>query len=242
MCGRFAQSKMDDALVEEFGITGSVPSSPLPASWNITPTKEIYIVRENLANHSRDLTTASWGLIASWQKDSVTARASQSHAINARCESVFEKPTFRDAFRKRRCLVPADGYYEWATAFGPYPPKQPFFIARSDGRSISLAAIWSQWISPLGEKIESVAIITREAVGVLAPIHSRMPVFMPKDRWDSWLDPSPTEIGELRALMEYSGPDQGLTVHAVSTAVNSVSNDGIQLIKPIILGEPETLF
>ncbi len=233
---------MDDALVEEFGITGSVPSSPLPASWNITPTKEIYIVRENLADHSRDLATASWGLIAPWQKDLVTARASQSHAINARRESVFEKPTFRDAFRKRRCLVPADGYYEWATALGPYRPKQPFFISRSDGRSISLAAIWSQWISPRGEKIESVAIITREAVGVLAPIHSRMPVFMHKDRWDSWLDPARTEIGELRALMEYSGPDQGLTVHAISTAVNSVSNDGIQLIAPIILGEPETLF
>ena len=230
MCGRFAQSKMDDALVEEFGITGSVPSSPLPASWNITPTKEIYIVRENLANHSRDLTTASWGLIAPWQKDLVTARASQSRAINARSESVFEKPTFRDAIRKRRCLVPADGYYEWATALGPYPPKQPFFISRGDGRSISMAAIWSQWISPSGEKIESVAIITREAVGVLAPIHSRMPVFMPKDRWDRWLDPAPTEIGELGALMEYSGPDQGLTVHAVSTDVNSVSNDGIQLI------------
>lgn len=233
---------MDDALVEEFGITGSVPSSPLPASWNITPTKEIYIVRENFADHFRDLTTASWGLIAPWQKDSITARASQSHAINARRESVFEKPTFRDAFRKRRCLVPADGYYEWATALGPYRPKQPFFISRSDGRSISLAAIWSQWISPRGEKIESVAIITREAVGVLAPIHSRMPVFMPKDRWDRWLDPARTEIGELRALMEYSGPDHGLTVHAVATAVNSVSNDGIQLIEPINLGEPETLF
>ena len=242
MCGRFAQSKMDDALVEEFGITGSVPTSPLPASWNITPTKVIYVVRENPTTLSRDLTTASWGLIAPWQKDLVNARASQSHAINARSESVFEKPTFRDSFRKRRCLVPSDGYYEWATALGPYRPKQPFFISRTDGRSIPLAGIWSQWISPIGQKIESVAIITRAAVGILAPIHSRMPVFMPNDRWEKWLDPATTEIAELRALMEYSDPDQGLTVRAISTAVNSVANDGAQLIEPITLGEPETLF
>lgn len=242
MCGRFAQSKMDDALVEEFGITGTVPNSPLPASWNITPTKEIYVVRENPSNLLRDLSTASWGMIAPWQKDLASARGSQSHAINARSESVFEKPTFRDSFRKRRCLVPADGYYEWASALGPYRPKQPFFISRTDGRSISLAGIWSRWISPSGQEIESVAIITREAVGILAPIHSRMPVFIPSDRWENWLDPTKTEIDELRALMEYSDPDAGLAVHAVSNEVNSVAHDGPQLIVPITLGEPETLF
>lgn len=242
MCGRFAQSKMDDALVEEFGITGSVPTSPLPASWNITPTQEIYVVRENPSNHARDLTTASWGLVAPWQKDFASARASQSHAINARSESVYEKPTFRDSFRKRRCLVPADGYFEWATALSPFRPKQPFFISRTDGRSIPLAGIWGRWVSPSGEEIESVAIITRAAVGILAPIHSRMPVFMPSDRWESWLNPSMTEIDELRALMEYSDPDAGLTVHAVSTAVNSVAHDGPQLVAPVTLGEPETLF
>lgn len=242
MCGRFAQSKMDDALVEEFGITGSVPDSPLPASWNITPTKEIYLVKANPRSPARDLAIASWGLIAPWQKDLSSARASQSRAINARSESVFEKPTFRDSFRKRRCLVPADGYYEWATAMGPYRPKQPFFISRTDRRSISLAGIWSRWISPAGDEIESVAIITRQAVGILAPIHSRMPVFIPNERWDSWLAPALTEISEIRALMEYPDPDAGLTVHAVTTLVNSVAHDGAQLIEPITLGEPETLF
>lgn len=242
MCGRFAQSKMDDALVEEFGITGSVPTSPLPASWNITPTKEIYVVKENPNNHARDLTTASWGLVASWQKDLSSAYATLSRAINARSESVFEKPTFRESVRKRRCLIPADGYYEWATALGPYRPKQPFFISRIDGRSISLAGIWSSWTSINGDKIESVAIITREAVGILAQIHSRMPVFMSNDRWESWLSPDLSDVQEIRALMEYSDPDAGLTVHAVSNAVNSVANDGAQLIEPVTLGEPETLF
>lgn len=242
MCGRFAQSKMDDALIEEFGITGSVPESALPASWNIAPTKDIYIVRQNLINGERELACASWGLIGSWQKDLAGARASQSHGINARCESVFQKPTFRDSFRNRRCLVPADGYYEWATVLGPYRSKQPFYVSRVDGHSLSLAGIWNRWTSPQGLAIDSVAIITRESVGILTPIHSRMPVFIPKDRWESWLDLSENEVEDLRALMEYSDPDEGLHAYALSTAVNSVANDGIELIKPIDLGEPETLF
>lgn len=242
MCGRFAQSKMDDALVEEFGITGSVPESPLPASWNIAPSKEIYIVRDNPETGRRDLATASWGLIGHWQKDLSQARASQSHAINARCESVFEKPTFRESFRKRRCLIPADGYYEWATALGQYRPKQPFFISLSDGQSLSLAGIWSSWISSQGQRIDTAAIITHESIGHLAPIHNRMPVFMPRARWEVWLDPQNRDIAELRAMMEYSDLDSGLTAHAVSDLVNAVRNDGLQLIEPITLGQPETLF
>jgi putative SOS response-associated peptidase YedK len=242
MCGRFAQSKMDDALVEEFGITGSVPQSPLPASWNIAPSKEIYIVRDNLETGLRDLGTASWGIIGPWYKDLAQAKSSQSHAINARCESVFEKPTFRDSFRKRRCLIPADGYYEWATALGRYKPKQPFYISREDGRSLSLAGIWSSWTSPEGEVIETAAIITHEAIGLLAPIHSRMPVFMPMDRWQAWLDPQNREIEELRSLLEYSTLDDGLHAHAVSDSVNAVRNDADYLVEPILLGEPETLF
>lgn len=242
MCGRFAQSKMDDALVEEFGITGSVPDSPLPASWNIAPSKEIFIVRENLDSGLRDLATASWGIIGPWYRDMLQAKSSQSHAINARCESVFEKPTFRDSFRKRRCLIPADGYYEWATALGKYKPKQPFFISRQDGLSLPLAGIWSSWTSPEGEIIETAAIITHEAIGLLAPIHNRMPVFMLKDRWSTWLDPRNREIEGLRALLEYSDLDDGLQVHAVSDSVNAVRNDAPYLTDPILLGDPETLF
>ncbi|MCX6430124.1 MAG: SOS response-associated peptidase [Actinobacteria bacterium] len=242
MCGRFAQSKMDDALVEEFGINGTVPQSPLPASWNIAPSKEIYIVRDNLETGMRNLDTASWGIIGHWYKDMLQAKASQSHAINARCESVFEKPTFRDSFRKRRCLIPADGYYEWATALGRYKPKQPFYISRQDGGSLSLAGIWSSWTSPEGEVIETAAIITHEAIGFLAPIHSRMPVFMPRDRWQAWLDPQNREIEQLRALMEYPELDGGLQAHAVADSVNAVRNDAPTLVTPILLGEPETLF
>lgn len=242
MCGRFAQSKMEDALVEEYGITGAVPTSPLPASWNIAPTRDIYIVREDQQSHARELGTASWGLIGSWHKDVASARASQSHAINARRESVFDKPTFRDAVRKRRCLVPADGYYEWATTLGPYRPKQPFYVSSPDGHSLSFAGIWNEWVSPTGQMIESVAVITCDSVGELAEIHSRMPVILPKDRWEFWLDPSVQDADDLRKTMEYSDLYEGLRVYAVSNTVNSVAHDGSELIKPITLGEPRTLF
>lgn len=242
MCGRFAQSKFEDALVEEYGITGAVPTSPLPASWNIAPTKEIYIVRKNAQTKSRDLHIASWGLIGSWHKDLASALGSQSHAINARLESVFEKPTFRDAVRRRRCLVPADGYYEWATALGPYRPKQPFYISDPDANSLSFAGIWNEWVSPKGQVIESVAIITCDSVGQLAQIHSRMPVIMPKDRWEFWMDPALSDPDDLEKLMEYSDLYDGLSVYAVANTVNSAAHYGPELIKPITLGKPQTLF
>ncbi len=184
MCGRFALSKTLQELIEEFGITGTPLDSLLPKNWNIAPSKEIYIIIEgdgvkeiNRANEVNELTddessirnlsTASWGMIGHWYKDLATARASQSHAINARCETVFEKPTFKDSFRTRRCLIPADGYYEWATALGPHRPKQPFYISTVDGSSLPLAGIWSEWRTPTGEKIRSAAVITHEAEGVL---------------------------------------------------------------------------
>jgi len=242
MCGRFAQSKMEDALVEEYGITGAAPTSPLPASWNIAPTKDIYIIREDQKSQTRELGVASWGLIGSWHKDLAAARASQSHAINARSESVFEKPTFRDAVRKRRCLIPADGYYEWATALGPYRPKQPFYISSPNDKSLSFAGIWNEWVCPNGQIIQSVAVITCDSIGQLATIHSRMPVILPKDRWESWMDPSHTDADHVRKLMEYSDLYEGLSVYAVSNSVNSVSHNGPELIEPITLGEPQTLF
>lgn len=154
-----------------YGITGAVPTSLLPASWNIAPTKDIYIVREDQQAHARELGTASWGLIGTWHKDLATAR-------------------------RRRCLVPADGYYEWATVLGPYRPKQPF-TARCR---------------------------------------------IPKDRWESWMDSSLTDADDLRKLMEYSDLYVGLSVYAVSNTVNSAAHDGPELIKPITLGEPQTLF
>lgn len=232
-----------EEIVAFFNLTENDSNPSLPLNWNIAPTNEIYIVKDrDRESNERILDSASWGLIAPWQKSFADARASQSHAINARSESIHEKPTFRDAFRTSRCLIPATGYYEWATSLGKYSPKQPFYITSEDGSPLSIAGIWSSWKSENGEVIQSAAIITREAVGELATIHSRMPVFMPRDRWNDWLDPKNREIHSLQALMQREHPAEGLVTRPVSSRVNLVANNGAALIEEIELGEPETLF
>ena len=240
MCGRYAQTLGAEAIVDAFDLAGSTLDYSLPLNWNIAPTNEIYIIRSEV--DSRILDSASWGIIAPWQKKIADARASQSHAINARSESIHEKPTFRHAFRTSRCLIPATGYYEWATSLGKYPPKQPFYISNEEGRQLSIAGIWSSWQSESGEVIQSAAIITREAVGELATIHSRMPVFMPEERWESWLDTQERDVNRLLKAMVLDEPDAGLITRPVSPRVNLVANNGPEMIAPIELGEPETLF
>jgi len=249
MCGRFALSKLPAELIEEFEIHTGKTLPILPADWNITPTRDIYIVR-NESENKRDLAIASWGIIAPWSKDSDAAIKSQSQAINARSETVDQKPTFRSAFRSRRCLIPADGYYEWATEMGPYPPKQPFYIsddisadsAIGKSQSLAFAGIWDRWIAPDGTVRDSAAIITRPAVEFLATVHSRMPTFLPRDRWDHWLDRSVQDVDEIRAMMELESPAIGLKAVPVASLVNSIRNNGPELIAPIELGEPQTLF
>lgn len=247
MCGRYAQTADMRELMEQFEVTGTSPAASLPLNWNIAPTNPIYIVRANDrtgkdSDLKRSLTTVSWGLIGPWLTDFHEARASQSRAINARSESIHEKPTFRNAFRATRCLIPASGYYEWATAMGKYSPKQPFYISARDGKQLPIAGIWSSWSAPNGEIIETASIITQEAQGDLATIHSRMPVFMPHDRWDMWLNPRNTDVNELKSLMVVEHPESIVIAHPVSNAVNSVANNGKELIVEADLGEPETLF
>ncbi|MEY4497654.1 MAG: hypothetical protein RLZZ364_959 [Actinomycetota bacterium] len=242
-----AQSQ--EEIVAFFDLKSNDNNPTLPLNWNIAPTSEIYIVKDSAENASdsenstsRHLDIASWGLIAPWQKNTVEARAGQSHAINARSESIHEKPTFRDAFRTSRCLIPATGYYEWATSLGKYPPKQPFYITSSDGAPLSIAGICSTWRNERGELIQSASIITREAVAELATIHSRMPVFMARDRWDQWLNPRNRDIAQLQALMSHPEPAAGLVSRPVAPRVNLVANNGPELLAPFDLGEPQTLF
>ena len=200
MCGRFALSAMLTDIAEEFS-TSAEPDRTLPVDWNIKPTQDIYTVK------NQEITIASWGLIAPWSKNSNDALRSQSQAINARSESVHEKPTFRNAFRQRRCLVPATGYYEWATELGRYKTKQPVFISRDDEKLLAFAGIFDRWISPEGEIRDSVAIITRDAVGDLAKVHNRMPLFLPRERWGAWMDSNVTDVEEIRTLMQVPDPD-----------------------------------
>ena len=238
MCGRYAQTADMRELMEQFEVSGTAPEKSLPLNWNIAPTNPIYIIRGT----SPDLATVSWGLIAPWLKTSVDAKNSQSRAINARSESIFEKPTFKDAFRTTRCLIPASGYYEWATALGKYPPKQPFYICAKDDQQLPIAGIWSSWVGPSGEIIETASIITQEAQGQLEAIHSRMPVFMPKDRWQQWLSPKENNVDRLKSMMVVERPDLLVQAHPVSHAVNSVARNGKELTVETPLGEPETLF
>jgi putative SOS response-associated peptidase YedK len=230
-----------EEIVDFFNLDSNADAPSLPLNWNVAPTNEIYIIKEQ-GEVRAALTTASWGMIAPWQKSLADARGSQSHAINARSESIHEKPTFRDAFRRTRCLIPVTGYYEWATALGDYPPKQPFYITSENGAPLSIAGIWSSWVSEKGEVIESASIITREAVSQLVDIHSRMPVMMERDKWGDWLDSENRDIDYLRNLMENPAPAAGLLARPVSPRVNLVANNGAGLIEAIELGSPQTLF
>jgi putative SOS response-associated peptidase YedK len=243
MCGRYALYKSAGELIEEFEITTNRIPAALPSDWNIAPTREIYVIRNSSLDNRPELATLSWGMIAPWSKDRSEAVRSQSQAINARSESVHEKPTFRSAFKSRRCLIPASGYYEWATELGKYESKQPFFIqSETEGKTLAFAGIYDRWIDPSGEIFESASIITRPAVDFLATIHNRMPTFLPTDRWSDWLDPKLNEVEEIRQLMELSEPATGLRAHPVSTKVNATRNNGADLISEIDVSEPNTLF
>jgi putative SOS response-associated peptidase YedK len=234
MCGRFAMEEMLNDMVAEFGLKG-LPNRELPLDWNIKPTQDIYVIK------NETLEISSWGLIAPWSKTNAEALKSQSIAINARSETVHEKPTFRNAFRKSRCLVPASGYFEWATELGRYKPRQPIYVSRDDDKMLAFAGIQDQWVSPEGEIRSSVAILTREAVGELANAHHRMPMFLPRDRWEAWMDPALQDVDKVRSLFDNFQPDAHLRFWTVSDSVNSIKNSGPGLIEPVDV-LPETLF
>ena len=242
MCGRYALSASAEDIALQFDAEGK-PDAFLPAQWNISPTQPILIVNGlDSTGDARTISKVSWGLVPSWSED--VSRA--SNAINARVESISEKPSFRAAFRKRRCLIPATGYFEWATELGKYKPKQPFYIHNADNSLLAMAGIYEEWINPVTRNpLTSAAIITRESVGVIAPIHHRMPVLLPRDRWAVWLSTDSlgeSEVQEYLGLLEFPKPDAGLVFRPVSSAVNNARNVGPQLIDEIELGEPETLF
>ena len=226
--------EMLNDMVAEFGLKG-LPNRELPLDWNIKPTQDIYVIK------NETLEISSWGLIAPWSKTSTEALKSQSIAINARSETVHEKPTFKNAFRKSRCLVPASGYFEWATELGRYKPRQPIYVSRDDDKMLAFAGIQDQWVSPDGEIRSSVAILTREAVGELANAHHRMPMFLPRDRWEAWMDPTLQDVNKVRSLFDDFQPDAHLRFWTVSDAVNSIKNSGPGLIEPVD-AIPETLF
>jgi putative SOS response-associated peptidase YedK len=242
MCGRYALSASAQDITLQFDAQRK-PESFLPSDWNISPTKNVFIIKAG--DHDglkRELMTASWGLIPSWSKDA----SRQASTINTRAESVSEKPSFRSAFKSRRCLVPANGYFEWATEVGNFKHKQPFYISNQDGSLLSMAGLYENWANPqTGEVLTTFSIITRESVGEISKVHHRMPVLLPNDLWAKWLSTDPLSKErtlEYLDLIEVLKPDSGLVIYPVSTAVNNARNHGPELIAPVELGQPETLF
>lgn len=257
MCGRYAASRQPEDLVEEFEVD-DVAEEPVPPSWNVAPTDRVHAVLERLDKEHpqedprRRLAVVTWGLVPSWAKDPSIG----SRMINARLETAPEKPAFRRAFAARRCLVPADGYYEWYTppeAAGPAqdtasgkakgkgrkPAKQPFFITRSDGRPLAMAGLYELWKDPAaaedapgGGWLWTCTLLTTSAVDGLGRIHDRMPLLVEPERYGQWLDPRVSDVDTLRGLLVPAMPGV-LRAFPVSTAVNNVRNDGPQLVEPL---------
>jgi putative SOS response-associated peptidase YedK len=220
MCGRFAQRSDPKRLAKEFKVA-EVPQ--VEARYNVAPTQEILAVRESA--DGREMTYFKWGLVPSWAKDtSMGARL-----INARSETVQEKPSFRDAFKKRRCVIPADGFYEWQRTGGK---KQPFFFRMRDERPFGFAGLWERWEGEGGEVLDSCTILTTEANEVLLPVHDRMPVILHPDDYPLWLEADERErklLGEL--LRPY--PAEEMIGYAVSPSINNPRNQGASLIESV---------
>ncbi len=262
MCGRYASSRKPEDLVEEFEVVESRVDTPLAPDYNVAPTKEVYAVVErppsdntlrdgsSLASSGtektrapvRQLRTLTWGLIPSWAKDPKIG----SRMINARMETVAEKPAYRRAFAARRCLLPADGYFEWypteEQTLAGKPRKQPFFIRPKDHGTLAMAGLYEIWRDPEREEDDphrfrwTCTVLTTEAEDAVGHIHDRMPLMVEPERWAAWLDPG-TAKDSLLGLLVPAAPGN-LEAYPVSTLVGNVRNNGPELLEPLPL-EPD---
>lgn len=233
MCGRYSITMPPEAMRDLFRFEG-LPN--LPPRYNVAPTQDVPVVRPGEgAGRARELAMLRWGLVPSWSKGTADEILSKSPLINARGESVAQKPSFRSAFARRRCLLPADGFYEWR-AMGK-GPKQPYHIHRADGRPIAFAGIWDSWSAPDGSDLESVAIVTTNANEALKIIHPRMPVILDEDDFEAWLDTEATEPDAATTFLK-PAPDDLLVADPVSRDVNKVSNNDPSLIEPVEIDTP----
>jgi putative SOS response-associated peptidase YedK len=226
MCGRFVSSSPPDEIARYFD--AQPPEASLEPNWNVAPTNDIYVV--TVDGGVRRLEPRHWGLVPFWAK----SPAIGNKMINARSEGLAEKNAFKHAFRKRRCIVPADGFYEWQKVPGQ-KTKQPYFIQRTDHEPLAFAGLWEEWRGPErdGEqRLRSATIITTAANETMAPVHDRMPVLLPPTAWDAWLDPGNADLETLGRLL-VPAPPQILTMHPVSTEVGNVRNRGPQLVHPL---------
>jgi putative SOS response-associated peptidase YedK len=213
MCGRFELHSAFEIIAQLFGLTGG--ARMVPTGYNIAPGRDISVIVNE--GGKKELTACLWGFVPSWAKDLKDGYK----MINARAETVAEKPSFRQAFSRHRCLVVADGFYEWKNEGGK---KRPFYIHRRDGKPFGMAGLYNRWTSPEGEQVCTSTIITTGANGIVRPIHDRMPVITAQDKVDLWLDPSVHEKEKLLSVLKPC-PDDEIELYEVSTRVNSPKND-----------------
>jgi putative SOS response-associated peptidase YedK len=220
MCGRYLITSAPEAFRRLFGY----PELPnFPPRYNVAPTQPIPIVR--VVEGKRQFALVRWGLIPAWVKDP----RGFTLLVNGRGESVNDKPAFRNAMKRRRCLFLADGFYEWSEHGGR---KRPFLVRPKSGEPVAFAGLWETWMGPNGEETETAAVLTTEANRTLMPIHHRMPVVIPPEAFDMWLDCTNVDALTAAALL-VPAPDDLMEAYEISTAVNRVVNDGPEVIVPV---------
>ncbi|MEO6122576.1 MAG: SOS response-associated peptidase [Ilumatobacteraceae bacterium] len=253
MCGRFVSTNSAEDVANYFGASFEPPADggpELPSNFNVAPTNDVLAVVADGSADSGDVRMAvrafHWGLVPIWAKDAKIG----SSMINARSETVADKPAFKGVFKRYRCIIPMDGFYEWqaapvvaegSTSQGPVgkngkPVKQPMFIHRVDGEPLAVAGLWSAWRDKNGPAdapwLHTCTVITTAANNTMAPVHDRMPVILPASAWQQWLDPATDDVEALKQLL-VPAPDNLLTMHKVSTEVNNVRNRGPELIEAV---------
>jgi putative SOS response-associated peptidase YedK len=247
MCGRFVTTAGPDRIAAYFDtvlptdVAAATGPESFAENFNVAPTQDVYAVvaaGEGPDGLQARVDAFHWGLVPSWAKD----RKIASRMINARAETLAEKPAFKGLFAKKRCIVPMDGFYEWrpGSPEGPVnakgkPLKQPLFIHRRDGEPLAVAALWTAWKDPAdpdGRFLHSTTLVTTAANEAMRPVHDRMPAILVPEHWATWLDPTNHDLEALASLLD-GGPADLLEMHAVSTDVNNVRNNRRDLIEPV---------
>ena len=228
MCGRYASGRDPRDLASHFEV--EEPEERLAPRWNVAPTDPVYVVLER--DDVRALRVVRWGLVPSWAKDAKGG----ARFINARRETLAEKPAFRSAYARRRCLVPADGYYEWQPTGGGRrgTGKQPWFLSGRDGAPLAMAGLYEVWKAPDDTRLWTCTVVTTEAADEHGAIHDRTPLLVPREAWARWLDPEVVDPGELLV----PGTAGVLNAWPVDAAVGNVRNQGPELSRPVPLQAP----
>jgi putative SOS response-associated peptidase YedK len=221
MCGRYTLKSRPEQIAEKFGV--EVPST-LPVRFNIAPTQLVLAIRAKPGTHERELVALHWGLVPFWADEPEIG----NRMTNARSETAATKPAFRSSFRTRRCLILADGFYEWQARDGK---KQPYYIRLKSGEPFGMGGFWDRW-DKQDEPVESCTILTTDANEPMMAIHKRMPVVIPPECFDIWLDPAEKDIGRLSKLLRPFHPDE-MTAYPISTLVNNAKQDSAKCIEPL---------